>query len=124
MILNSKGILFLMAFICALNLTVAQKNIAGTVLDQEGNPLVGATIILKGKNQGVIANDQGAFSIETTETLPIEIEISYVGFRSQSYTYTSFNAQTFYLSFTNRFDEVIVSASRNAEKLQEAPAAV
>lgn len=113
-----------MAFICALNLTVAQKNIAGTVLDQEGNPLVGATIILKGKNQGVIANDQGAFSIETTETLPIEIEISYVGFRSQSYTYTSFNAQTFYLSFTNRFDEVIVSASRNAEKLQEAPAAV
>lgn len=117
MILNSKGNLFLMAFICALNLTVAQKNIAGTVLDQEGNPLVGATIILKGKNQGVIANDRGAFSIETTETLPIEIEISYVGFQTQSYTYTSFNAQTFYLSFTNRFDEVIVSASRKAEKL-------
>ena len=102
----------------------AQNTISGTVLDEDGNALFGASIVLKGTSNGTVSNEDGSFSLRTNAQLPIELEISFVGFETLSYTYNSFDAQTFRLNFGNRFDEIIVSASRKAEKLQEAPAAV
>ena len=102
----------------------AQNTISGTVLDEDGNALYGASIVLKGTSNGTVSNEDGSFSLRTNAQLPIELEISFVGFETLSYTYNSFDAQTFRLNFGNRFDEIIVSASRKAEKLQEAPAAV
>lgn len=120
---NLKAALCILAVVAALPV-YGQNSISGTVLDEEGNPLMGATVVVKNSSTGVITNDDGSFSLQTANSLPIVIEISYVGFESQSFTYNSLDSQTFNLSSANRFDEVIVSASRKAEKLQEAPAAV
>lgn len=118
-----KALVLPIAFIVSC-LTFAQNTISGTVLDEEGNALYGASVVLKGTSDGIVADENGNFSLQTNAQLPIEVEISFVGFETLTYSYSSFDAQTFRLNFGNRFDEIIVSASRKAEKLQEAPAAV
>lgn len=38
-----------------------QNTISGTVLDEEGIPLMGATVVVKNSSTGVITNDEGSF---------------------------------------------------------------
>jgi hypothetical protein len=65
----------------------AQNTISGTVLDEDGNALYGASIVLKGTSNGTVSNEDGSFSMRTNAQLPIELEISFVGFETLSYTY-------------------------------------
>ena len=102
----------------------AQTTFNGTVLDDEGQPLYGATVIIKDSNNGTVTDAQGRFTLSTQRSFPIPIEVSFVGFDNLTFTVDNNQPQEYQLSFSNRFDEIIVSASRKAEKLQEAPAAV
>ena len=59
-----------------------EKNIKGTVSNEAGEPLVGASIIAKGTNKGTITNEQGEFDL----TIPDEVTtliISYFGYIRQ-----------------------------------------
>ena len=47
-----------------------------------------------------------------------------MGFDNLNFNVADSQPQRYQLSFSNRFDEIIISALRKAEKLQEAPAAV
>ena len=114
--------LFFLVFIPIF--TFAQNTINGTVLDDEGQPLYGATVIIKDSNNGTVTDAQGQFSLTTQRSFPIPIEVSFVGFDNLTFTVENNQSKEYQLSFSNRFDEIIVSASRRAEKLQEAPAAV
>ena len=55
-----------------------QKSISGTVFDETGNPLPGATIIVEGSSRGVATDFDGNFAIEASagETLLV----TYVGY--------------------------------------------
>ena len=57
------------------------KKIKGRVVDEKGEPIVGATVKVKGSSEGTITNIDGNFSM----TVPANgtIEISYVGFTTQ-----------------------------------------
>ncbi|TLP70537.1 SusC/RagA family TonB-linked outer membrane protein [Maribacter sp. ACAM166] len=59
---------------------IAQSTVSGTVTDNFGEPLIGATILVKNTNRGVVADFNGKYSIETNidETLVF----SYAGFNS------------------------------------------
>ena len=101
----------------------SQQRINGIVFDENNDPLAGASVLLSGTTQGTQTNGDGRFSLTLNEPLPATIQISYVGFSTEIvHVQSSATVQVFLT--TNRFDEVIVSASRRAEKLQEAPAAV
>ena len=102
----------------------AQNTLTGTILDDEGQPLYGATVIIKGSNNGTVTDAQGQFNLNSQRSFPIEIEVSFVGFDNLTFTVENDQPKEYQLSFSNRFDEIIISASRKAEKLQEAPAAV
>jgi len=56
--------------------------VSGTVTDQEGNPLAGVSITIKGQITGVTSDVNGNFSIEVPENATLEI--SYVAFQSQT----------------------------------------
>jgi len=58
---------------------VNQKKISGLVTDEKGEPIIGATIVLKGSNAGTITNVDGKFSLEVPEQS--EVIISYIGFK-------------------------------------------
>ena len=59
--------------------TIQERVITGTVKDEAGMPLVGATITIEGTSRGVIADFDGKF--EYTDILNIEFEISKVDIR-------------------------------------------
>lgn len=62
--------------------TTALYKITGVVLDENGTPLIGATVRIKGTNTGVATDINGNYTIETTAEDPV-LECSYVGYRSR-----------------------------------------
>ncbi len=56
--------------------------ITGTVRDEEGEPLPGVTVYLKGTTDGTVTNLEGTFSLEV-ENSASTLVFSYVGYHSQ-----------------------------------------
>ena len=59
----------------------AQKNITGTVVDINGEPIIGASV-LTGKGTGTVTDFNGAFSLSVAENATLKI--SYVGYETQT----------------------------------------
>jgi TonB-linked SusC/RagA family outer membrane protein len=83
----------------------AQKTVAGTVLDDGGLPLPGATVIEKGTSNGVSTDFDGNFSIEVAENAVLEI--SFIGYSTAEISASAddFNIT---LSADNELEEVII----------------
>ena len=62
---------------------IVQKSIKGTVLDEEGNPLPGATIIEVGTQNGTTTDFDGNFEL-TLENTQGSIEVSFIGYQNQT----------------------------------------
>ncbi|MBR6181468.1 MAG: TonB-dependent receptor [Prevotella sp.] len=61
---------------------LAQSTIKGTVTDATGEPIIGATVRVKGSNAGVITDYNGEFSVQAPSNATLDI--TYVGYLSQS----------------------------------------
>jgi len=76
-----RKILFLFAclFMVSLGLVNAQsRTISGKVLSEEdGQPIIGATVMVKGTTRGAMTNDQGNFTLSLN--LPAKLKISFIG---------------------------------------------
>ena len=109
-----------------VNLMMAQSTIRGTVTDSEtGEAIPGANVVIVGTSEGTTADFDGNFTLTTDQNLPFKIEITSVGFSSQSIEVTS-SDQTISVSMDpgESLEEIIVSASRRPQKIQEVPASV
>ena len=102
----------------------SQTTIQGKILDEQGESLLGANVIINGTSQGTVSDQNGNFNLITSKDIPFEIEVSFIGFGSQNITVNAEQLGIITLVVENSFDEVIISALRRAEKLQEAPSAV
>ena len=102
----------------------SQTTIQGKILDEQGESLLGANVIINGTSQGTVSDQNGNFNLTTSKNIPFEIEVSFIGFGSKNITVNTQQLGTITLLVENSFDEVIISASCRAEKLQEAPSAV
>ena len=105
----------------------AQTTVSGTVTDTElGEPLIGANILIKGTSVGTTADIDGNFSLKSNVPLPWTIEISYTGFTSESIEISGDQTglAVKLVEGVSIGEEVVVSASRRREKVQEAPASI
>lgn len=85
-----------------------QRKISGKVLDENGQPLPGASIQIKESQKGVISDFDGLFEIELANESAILI-ISYVGYKVQEIDATGKTYITVMLKLEdNVLDEVIV----------------
>ena len=50
---------------------MAQQQITGRVVDSDGIPLFGANIVVENTSQGTTSDQNGAFSIQTDQNIPI-----------------------------------------------------
>lgn len=57
------------------------QKISGVVLDEAGQPIIGANIIIKGSSNGVISDLNGTFSLDVP--LGSKIQISYIGYQAK-----------------------------------------
>jgi iron complex outermembrane receptor protein len=109
-----------------VNLLLAQTSISGTVTDAETNePIPGVNILIKGTSEGTNTDFDGNFALSSDQAAPFTIVISSIGFSSQSVEVTSADQViNVALQPGENLDEIIVSASRRAQKIQDAPASV
>ena len=59
--------------------------IQGVVLDEEGTPVIGAAVILKGTTQGVSSGVDGTFQLRTSQPRPV-LQISFMGMKTTEIT--------------------------------------
>ena len=109
-----------------VNLLLAQTSISGTVTDAETNePIPGVNILIQGTSEGTNTDFDGNFALSSDQAAPFTVVISSIGFSSQSIEVTSAD-QVINVSLQpgENLDEIIVSASRRAQKVQDAPSSV
>ena len=61
----------------------AQNVVTGRIVDSQTNePLIGASVIVKGeKTEGVVTDVDGKFSIKTQRETPLKLKVEYIGYR-------------------------------------------
>ena len=107
------------------SLAIAQTTINGTVVDENNDPVPGVNIVVQGTTDGVAADFNGNFTLTTGATLPFNLEVSSVGFGSQVINVTSADqAISISLASGTKLDELVVTASRRPERVQDSPASV
>ena len=84
-----------------------EKKVSGKVTDKNGEPVIGATVIEKGTNNGTITDFEGNFILDVSQNATLEI--SYIGFQSQVLkAVSSKNLAVTLREDTELLDEVVV----------------
>ena len=68
-------------FLLASTFAFAQTEASGTIVDNEGEPIIGATVMEKGTSNGTISDIDGNFHLKTASGATLVI--SYIGFATQ-----------------------------------------
>ena len=91
---------------------LAQSQVSGTVVDENGDPLIGVNVLEKGTLNGTVTDFNGNFALEVGST-PATLAISFIGYTSQDVTVdgtsTSFNIA---MSPGVGLDEIVVTGNR------------
>lgn len=82
------------------------KKVTGTVKDETGEAVIGASIRLIGTDKGTITDMDGNFSLDMSEG--DEIEVSYIGYTSQTIKYDGQALAIRLKEDTEMLDEVVV----------------
>ncbi len=101
----------------------AQTTIKGIVMDASINdPIIGATLIIKGTTSGTATDWDGTFELVTTESLPFTLEVAYLGYVTKEVEVTNNSRLTINLEEDAvTIDAVEVKASRISDKQKESP---
>ncbi len=89
----------LLVFICLLwqflsgyHLQAQDQSLKGTVFDQSTfQPLPGAQIFIPGTSIGAYTDEKGSFSLNTTQSTPFDLRVTFIGYDTLLYRITSLN---------------------------------
>ena len=117
----------LMGLICwAICDCCCQNSVKGLVLDElDGEPLVGATVVLKGTTTGTITEWDGSYVIKSEFDYPVTLEISYIGYATKEITVLNDEEMKIELGSDAEVIETIeIKGRRIDEKQKESPLTV
>ncbi|MBR2234862.1 MAG: TonB-dependent receptor [Prevotella sp.] len=72
----------LLVFVCSIGAS-AQSRVTGKVVDANGEPVIGASVMVKGTSNGVVTDLDGNYSISNVPA-GASLNISYVGYRTRT----------------------------------------
>jgi len=85
------------------------KTVKGTIIDNYGDPVIGANIVVKGTTIGTITDLDGRFSLDVPSNATLIV--SYIGFHSQEIAYAGqAELDITLIEDTQTLDEVVVTA--------------
>ena len=64
-----------------------RKTISGQVLDTEGEPVLGAAVMIEGTSDGVLVDESGKFTLKATEGQTLQISV--IGYETRAVRITS-----------------------------------
>jgi TonB-dependent starch-binding outer membrane protein SusC len=81
---------FLLTFSYFSSEVLAQASvIKGSIIDkQTKEPVVGATVLIRGTYTGTSSNEKGEFSLKATQKFPITVVVSFIGYKNQEVSVT------------------------------------
>ena len=89
--------------------TMQTKKITGKVVDSQGEPIIGASVAVKGTGTGSVTNIDGKFTVEAA--VGSTLEISFIGYKTATVKVTSANTYQVELKDDSQaLDEVVVTA--------------
>ncbi len=107
--------LFACLFIAGISVVLAQATISGKVVSlDDGEPIIGATVMLKGTTSGTITGANGEFSIAITPQ-NTTLVVSFIGMETEEVLATN-NIVVRLRSSVSELDEVIVTAFGSSTK--------
>ena len=96
--------------ICMSLSAFSQMSVSGTVLDENNDPVIGASVILKGTTAGTITDLDGSFTLDQVGP-GTQLEISYLGYRTQTISVDADNSifDIVLSEDINQLDEVVIT---------------
>ena len=98
---------FLLVCLLAVQVAVAQQTVSGSVTDESGTPLPGATVIVKGTSNGAATDFDGNYSISVGPNAVLEF--SFIGYQTVEVTVGNQSNINVSLQPSNQLDEVVVT---------------
>jgi len=106
--------LILASLFLYVGLALAQTKVTGTVISQEdGEPVIGASVVVQGSKTGVVTDVNGQFSLSVPEGK--KIVISYIGMKSETVTAKNGMKVTL-VSDGQSLDEVVVTGMAHMDR--------
>jgi len=113
---------------CTLTFSAfGQLTVTGEVTDQtDGEPLIGANVIIQGSSDGTVTDFDGSFEFTTEQELPFTLVFSYVGYTAQEIEVTSVDdpIKVELLSDALTMEVIEVKGQRISDKQKAAPLTV
>ena len=79
--------IFLALFFCSIA-SYGQQTIRGTVVDESGSAVVGATLTIESAGKTTVTDSDGNFSITTDQPLPVTLTATFLGYTPRQLTVT------------------------------------
>ena len=73
----------------SIEMVIAEEVVEGKVTSESGEPLIGASIRVKGTEKGAVTDIEGNFSIALSTEEPSTLIVSYIGYEEQVLIYTA-----------------------------------
>ncbi|MFT6808642.1 MAG: hypothetical protein ACJA01_001868, partial [Saprospiraceae bacterium] len=93
----------------ALKSTIVEKTISGTIVDTDGEPLIGVNILAKDTGNGTISDLDGTYSLSVPDDTEVLV-FSYTGFQTQELEIGTSTTLNVTMTFGTALDEVVVTA--------------
>ena len=112
---NKKNIFSICLFFLVFIASGQQRQITGSVLADDGQPLPGANVLVEGSKIGTATDIDGQFKISVDEGA--NLIVSYIGYLEAKIKVTSKNSYTIKLqSSSNTLSEVVVTGYSKEKK--------
>lgn len=103
----------LLLLLMAFSQILLGQTVSGVVTDVSGEPLIGASVLIKGTSNGTITDIDGTYSLKSVSTDGIMV-FSYVGYATQEVSVGGRSAVDVSLAEGNALDEIVFVGSRVA----------
>lgn len=115
-ILWRRGVSMMLFFLFSVTVAMAQVLVRGTVVDQTGESVIGASIQVKGTTQGTITDIDGKFSLGVPDKKSV-IVVSFIGYATKELQVDTSKPMSIVLEEdTKVLDEVVVVGYQEVKK--------
>lgn len=117
----------LILLLCTMLMTagvMAQTTVSGTVTEANGDPLIGASVVLDGTTEGIITDVSGKFSFSTDKTPPFKLKVGFIGYGDKIVNFDGSELTVKLLTESLSLNQVVVTASKTDESILEAPVTI
>lgn len=100
-----------------ITMTAAAQNIevTGTVVDEKGKPLIGATVRPMGMKTGTVTDIDGNYKLSVSKNIK-KIEVSYIGYHNQQVEIKNGKANVHMRENSNQLNELVVIGYGSVKK--------